>query len=193
MHKSALKAQVRSAVLEKRRRLAFEEVWRLSVRVQRRLLDTGYFQGAGRISLYASFDNEVVTDGVFDEAIEAGKEVFYPRVTTRGGERHLAFHRVASLGELSPGAYDVPEPGGVEAAEPGAFDLVVVPGVAFDRAGNRIGYGKGYYDKALKMLGCPIVGLAYAFQLVDEIPAEDHDVKLSALVTEEEVFSWDGV
>lgn len=184
----SVKDRLRTELLEMRREMAFEEVYRVSLKIQKRFLESAFFRSARMLSLYSSFQNEVLTDDIFKRAVEDEKEVFYPRVI-RGGGRHLAFFKVGHLMELSPGSYEIPEPGEKEErGEPGSFDLVVVPGVAFDPEGARLGYGKGYYDRALKGLKCNIVALAYDFQVVKEIPVEPHDVRVSAIVTEKRVI-----
>lgn len=189
MNRSAIKERLRARLLEVRREMAFEEVYRLSQRVQRRFLSSSFFRGSGRLALYSSFSNEVLTDEIFQKADEQGKEVYYPRVI-RGAKDHLAFFRVAHLKELKPGSYEIPEPEEKEVRVTATtFDLVVVPGVAFDPSGARVGFGKGYYDKALEGIECPIVALAYDFQVLDElIPSEPHDVRVSAVVTEKRIL-----
>ncbi|MEK6760241.1 MAG: 5-formyltetrahydrofolate cyclo-ligase [Deltaproteobacteria bacterium] len=188
MNKSALKKRLRSHYLEMRREMAFEEVWRLSAIIQKRFLETPIYRRSGRLSLYSSFKNEVLTDELFRRAVADGKEVCYPRVG-RSPDRHLVFHRVTDLKSLVPGAYDIPEPAGVgPAVDPSTFDLIVVPGVAFDAAGARIGYGNGYYDIALQGCTARVVGLAYESQVLKEIiPVEAHDVRVSAIITEKRV------
>lgn len=185
MNRSAIKERLRARLLEVRREMAFEEVYSLSLRVQKRFLRSPFYRNAGRLALYSSFSNEVLTDELFQKANEEGKEVYYPRVI-RAGKSRLAFFRVAHLKELKPGSYEIPEPEEKEAAVTATtFDLVVVPGVAFDLTGARVGFGKGYYDMALEGLKCPVVALAYDFQVVNElIPSEPHDVRVSAIVTE---------
>ncbi len=189
MQKFLKKERLRTEVLEMRRSMAFEVVFALSGKVQKRFIESEFYVSAGSFSLYSSFQNEVLTDEIFQRAVKAGKKVAYPRVI-RGGKRHLAFFRVRDLMDLAVGSYDIPEPGESETmAEPGAFDLVVVPGVAFDMKGGRLGYGKGYYDRALKGLNCPVVALAYEFQVLkEEIPVEPHDVGVTAIVTEKRVL-----
>ncbi|OGP25399.1 MAG: 5-formyltetrahydrofolate cyclo-ligase [Deltaproteobacteria bacterium GWC2_56_8] len=190
MKNSVLKERVRSAVLERRREMAFEDVYRKSSLIQKRLIGSPFYAEAGVILLYSSFSNEVLTDELFETAIREGREAAYPRVL-RGGGRHLAFFKVKSLKELAPGSYDIPEPAErEERAQAGSFDLVVVPGVAFDEKGGRLGYGKGYYDRALSGIECPIVALAYEFQVLKEdIPVEPHDVRVSAIVTEKRLIA----
>lgn len=188
MNKSALKKRLRSHYLEKRREMSFEDVWRLSAVIQKRFLETSAYRRSSRISLYSSFRNEVLTDELFKRAVADGKEVCYPRVG-RSPDRHLVFHMVTDLKSLVPGAYDIPEPASCGAAvDPATFDLIVVPGVAFDLEGARVGYGNGYYDIALQGCTARVAALAYEFQVLKEIiPVEAHDVGVSFIVTEKRV------
>lgn len=189
MNRFLLKERIRRELLEKRRSMVFEDVYRMSLKIQKRLMGSRLFRGAMRLSLYASFQNEVLTDDIFQKAVEEGKEVYYPRVVD-GKDRHLAFFKVAGLKGLAPGRYDIPEPPeDADRSGPDAFDLVVVPGVAFDARGSRLGYGKGYYDRALGAFDGHIIGLAYDFQVIEgEIPVESHDVSVSAIVTEKRII-----
>lgn len=192
MNRSAEKELIRKGLLEERRKMPFEEVFALSSRVQRQLLASALFRDSKRVSLYSSFGNEVLTDDLFRQAMDSGKEVFYPRAA-RDGSRTLKFLRVTSLDDLSPGAYDIPEPVTGEFAEPATFDLIVVPGVAFDPKGGRLGFGMGYYDKALADARCPVAALAYEFQVLkEEIPIEPHDVRVSAIATERRLIRVEG-
>ena len=100
----------------------------------------------------------------------------------------MQFRRVLGLGDLTPGRYGIPDPSGV-GWEPQLADLIVVPGVAFDLSGRRIGYGKGYYDRSLHRLegSGRLVGFCYDFQLLQEIVGEPHDVTMDIIVTESRV------
>ena len=190
MHRqSAAKEQLRKRLLEARRRMSFEDVYRASSRIQKRFVESPYFSRARRVALYSSFANEPLTDEIFIRAAKLGKEVFYPRVIK--GMKHLEFHRVISMDELAPGSYEILEPAQKDTAQdPASFDLIAVPGVAFDRNGARIGYGKGYYDRALTEARCPIVALAYEFQVIGGmIPAEGHDVNVTAIFTEKRTIT----
>ncbi|MFQ5441608.1 MAG: 5-formyltetrahydrofolate cyclo-ligase [Thermodesulfobacteriota bacterium] len=189
MHHNRTKEILRRRFLEIRREMTFEKVFGLSDRIQKRFLESAYFKNARRLSLYSSFANEVLTDEIFLGALKRGKETFYPKVLKR--KRHLDFFRVADLNELSPGAFDIREPEKAsEAVGPGGFDLIVVPGVVFDPGGGRVGFGKGYYDRALKGLECEVVALAYESQVLDrkKIPMESHDVRVGAIVTENRII-----
>ena len=186
------KTALRTLVQEMRRSMAFEDVRAKSLEAQKRLAASRFFKDAKRLALYASFSNEVLTDELLSTALEHGKEVSYPMVV-RDHPRRLKFFRVRSIDELSPGSYEIREPkarSGDE-AEISGFELIVVPGVAFDCDGARLGYGKGYYDMALKDAGCPVVALAYDFQVLKEkIPVETHDVPVGAVVTEKRLIEF---
>ena len=84
---------------------------------------------------------------------------------------------------LAPGAFHIEEPRGEPFTDYAGIDLAVIPGVAFDRAGNRLGRGKGYYDRLLPRLADTYkIGLCYPFQLADSLPAEAHDVRMDEVV-----------
>jgi 5-formyltetrahydrofolate cyclo-ligase len=184
------KEYLRSLLLGRRCRLPFEEIYRRSSLVQERFLKLPEFSSARSIALYSSFKNEVLTDEIFLRALNEGKEVSFPRVVR--AVPHLAFFRVGGKQELSPGSYDILEPPSKgERREPDSFDCVVVPGIAFDMSGARLGYGKGYYDRFLSAVRCPIIALAFDLQVLGEnIPVTEHDVKMDSVVTESRVMRF---
>jgi len=190
MQLEAAKERLRSRLLETRREMTFEDVWEKSALIQKRLVNSPAFQGARSIALYSSCQNEVLTDAVFSAARKDEKNVYYPRVFR--GRDVLAFLPVRSLDELTPGAFDVREPGaGAEkAVDPGGLDIIVLPGVAFDRRGARLGFGKGFYDRALACCEKPLLlALAYGFQVVEAVPTGPHDVRMDAVITETEYLT----
>ena len=111
------------------------------------------------------------------------KKVFFPK--TRGSD--LVFLRTRSFEELTPGAFAIPEPpADAECARSDGLDLVLVPGVVFDFSGNRIGYGKGFYDRFLKNIpGQTRFGLAYRFQVLESVPSSETDAKTGRIITED--------
>lgn len=156
---------------------------RLSRSAAARVLAMPEVTSAGTVLVYASLPEEVDTATLISALAQAGRVVAVPRVC---GPREMTLHRITSLDELAPGACKIREPGSdAEAILPETFDVVIVPGVAFDRSCQRIGFGGGFYDTLLPRLrpGAFTVGLAFDEQLVDDIPCEDHDLPLNALVT----------
>jgi len=145
--------------------------------------------GGRTAALYCPLTGEVPTERIRHAYLAAGARLCYPRVTGKGT---LAFypHREGDGWETGP--YGIPEPPIPAGVEPrlSGWDIVVVPGLAFDRRGNRLGHGFGYYDRFLGGLpeGVPRVGLAWAGQLVPVVPIDAWDVPVHALVTEEGVI-----
>jgi 5-formyltetrahydrofolate cyclo-ligase len=175
------KSTLRTGTLAKRRELSPQQVSCQSLTLQQRFLALPEFQRAKVLALYAPIHNEVETAAVAAQALATGKTLLYPAV--EGSE--MEFRRVQGLDELAPGRFGILEPSG-EAWNPQDVDLIVVPGVAFDRAGRRIGYGKGYYDRSLHRLegSGRLVGFCFEFQLFEEIVGEPHDVTMDLIVTE---------
>jgi len=125
----------------------------------------------------------------FDEAdpalllarlVELGCAIAFPRVVAK--DAPLEFHHVPDGAVLAPGSFGIPEPlAHWPRAVPG---VLLVPLLAFDAAGHRLGYGGGFYDRTLAALKVPAIGIAYAGQEVSSLPAEPHDMALSLILTE---------
>jgi 5-formyltetrahydrofolate cyclo-ligase len=141
---------------------------------------------------YVSIPSEVHTLPLLSEAMAEGKRVVVPYM--KASRIHL-FH-LTSTDELAPGQFNILEPRRELREAPGRsidasqIDLVVVPGVAFDRHGGRLGHGRGYYDELLRRLrpGVPRIGLAYECQLFDQIPMLPHDMPMHKVITERMVY-----
>jgi len=146
-------------------------------------------RSGGTAALYCPLAGEVPTERIRRAYLTAGALLFYPRVTGKGA---LAFypHREGDGWETGPyGILEPSIPAGVEPRVSG-LDIVVVPALAYDRRGNRLGRGFGYYDRFLGELpgGVPRIGLAWAGQLVPRVPVDAWDVPVHALVTEDGVI-----
>ncbi|HEU5359714.1 MAG TPA: 5-formyltetrahydrofolate cyclo-ligase [Candidatus Deferrimicrobiaceae bacterium] len=138
-----------------------------------------------KIALYSAMRGEVGTDRIRERCLADGAWVYYPRMVEDG---NLTFFRHEEKDEWVPGRFGIREPHvppGAEGIRKG-FNLVVVPGLAFDAAGRRLGRGHGYYDRFLFGLGgtAVAVGLAFSWQLVPEVPVDAWDVPVDAVVTE---------
>lgn len=179
------KRQLRKNLLNQRQLIGNAECVQRSRLVQRQLLAREEYQSAELLALYAPIRNEVRTAEIFSAARVAGKKVCFPRVL----DHTLEFVEVDGPEMLDSGAFGIDEPTGRNVRAVAEIDLMVVPGVGFDRCGYRLGYGQGYYDRAVSS-GRPKVmaGLAYDFQVVDALPKEDHDVCLDLLIMDREVI-----
>jgi 5-formyltetrahydrofolate cyclo-ligase len=159
--------------------------------VAARLLALPAVSAAARVALYAALPDELPTRPLF-EALRAGhRALLLPRAATG---RRLEFSPVGRWEELRPGRYGVLEPPAGAAATPlGRGDVALVPGVAFDAAGHRLGRGKGYYDRTFAparegAAGAPLlIGVGYEFQVLAEVPHGERDRSLDAVVTERSV------
>jgi 5-formyltetrahydrofolate cyclo-ligase len=144
---------------------------------------------AGTVMLFASFRTELDTTPIAEWVLRAGKRLCLPRVL---GPRTMAAYAVRDLtADLEPGKWDIPEPReGLPEVQPAELDLVFVPGSAFDEEGRRCGYGGGFYDTYLPMTrpGTPWVALAFEAQLLPAIDCEEHDLPVTAIVTERRVI-----
>lgn len=151
-----------------------------------RVLDLPEIRGAATVMAFWSFGSEVDTSGLLLGLHAAGVRIALPRI--RGAEVvPMAYAPGDEVRETSFGAM---EPTSAAEVDPGAIDVVVAPGVAFDRRGNRIGYGGGYYDRLLARIrsDAAIVAVAFELQVVDEVPAGGEDRPVDAIVTEREVI-----
>ncbi len=187
------KQRIRREMLEQRNDLPALEVLKRSNQVLDRLYGMPIFRNATVVLSYISFGTEVNTHGCIRMLLaDDAKQVLVPVVASRD-ERTLVLSELHAWNELSTGAYGILEPREehVRRRSPGAVDLALIPGLAFDRRGTRIGYGGGYYDVLLQHLGGSTVALAYAFQVVEMLPEEPHDVRVDAVVTENGVVSME--
>lgn len=147
-----------------------------------RLEKTAAFLMADHILMYHSLPDELSTTG-FLSKWGSKKKFYLPRVN--GVNLDILPYDKSRL-EL--GAFHIEEPVGDDLADPEMIELIVVPGVAYDRAGNRLGRGKGFYDRLLATTKAVRIGVAYDFQLVDELPVEPHDVKMDCVITQSSVI-----
>jgi 5-formyltetrahydrofolate cyclo-ligase len=162
----------------------------LSARVRAHLLCHPAWRESRVVLGYASFRQEVDTFPLLEEVLARGKELVLPRVVRASRSLHLL--RVKDLAaDLRPGYQGIlePDPARCSSVDPGLIDLVLVPGVVFDRRGFRLGYGGGYYDRLLASLPRAVrVGLAFSLQVVEELPVLPHDLPVDVLVTEDGVL-----
>lgn len=179
------KNSIRRDLLRCRDTLTPANVALLSDLITARLTVHAAFVAAKTVALYRSVRTEVSTANLHEAARAAGKRVTYPRML---GDT-LEFVIVDDPATMSAGRYGIFEPATGAVLPVKDMDLIVLPGVAFDRRGIRLGYGKGCYDRALADQDWPtLVGLAYDFQLVETLPAESYDIPVDIIVTEKETL-----
>ncbi len=185
---AAAKGELRRSMRRMRESMAPEDAVRASGAIATTLIGEPAMRAAiargGFVALYAAMRGEVDTAPIAAALAAEGVPLAYPRVTL--GQRSLTFHRVGSADELAPGTFDIPEPLASAPVVPARrIAVFLVPGLAFDRQGNRLGWGMGHYDTTLSNnLEALRVGLAYETQLVDQVPVGGHDLPMHMIVTE---------
>lgn len=176
------KEEIRRQIRARKALLEYSEKVEAAERVFSKLRELAAYTVAKRVLLYHSLDDELSTRD-FLESMSGDKEFFLPRVNGVNLEI-LPYDR----SRLHLGAFRIEEPDGEDVVSIDDIDLVVVPAVAYDRKGNRVGRGKGFYDRLLSSSGkgrrVPTVGVCYWFQLVDEIDAEPFDVAVDFVITD---------
>ncbi len=183
MTKPDLKRRLRAERIQMSERVVREK----SLCIYRRLINMPAYRLARCIACYVSIKNEVDTKTVIQNAIGGGKQVGVP-VTREDGD--MNFQVIEGLSDLRPAHYGLrePVPDPQKVLLPHTIDLILIPGIAFDRHGHRVGSGGGYYDRFLARTEAVRVGLSYTFQIIDRVPAEPHDVKMDLIITENEVI-----
>lgn len=177
------KPELRRRAREARRALSPEARDEASAAIARRVLELPELLRATAVLLYGASAEEVDTAPIQQVLRARGVRVALPRVA---GPHDLTLHWVDGDDELAEGAFGLREPHGDAAcALPREIDAIVVPGVAFDERGGRLGYGRGYYDTLLAgaCVGVPTIGLAFDEQMVAEVPCEERDERMSVVVT----------
>ena len=137
---------------------------------------------AQTIMAYYSLPDEVNTHALIDELVAEGKTVLLPKVM---GADTMELRRYTGRADLQEGAYHILEPVGEPFTDLSAIDLILVPGLAFDAAGHRLGRGRGYYDRFLHSKNrpyCVKIGVCFDFQKVDEVPVDAHDIAMDKVV-----------
>ena len=184
------KGEIRKRVLQARNAMTAEEIAAGSRTIVKRLVELEEILRASTLMVYLAFGSEVLTDGLILWAWDEGKRVVVP--LCRPASREMTACRIDGFDELERGHYGIREPkaGAIRPVPPGEIGAVVVPAVAFDRQGYRVGYGGGYYDRFLPgARQAARIGVAFACQIVPAVPVGPHDVTVDRIVTEEEIIS----
>ena len=186
-----LKKQIREQAHANRN--AQENKDELSRQIVRRFMALPEYQAAKTVLFYLDVRSEVRTRHSLEDALASGKKIVVPYCVE--GEILELFH-LENMDELSLGMYRILEPKpelrslSAKQVPVEEIDLIMVPGVAFDRRGGRTGHGKGYYDKLLEHARpeTPLVALAFECQMFPEIPMQDHDVFMGKVITEQAIY-----
>ena len=179
------KQELRREFLRIRRAAAPAQKENWNRRIAERFVDWPIYQQCRSVMFYVATAEEAATAELIEDALRRGKQVYAPLLGNKYGEMSAAV--IGSLQDLIVGKYGLkmPKPDSATLAAGESIDLVVVPGVAFDRTGNRLGMGAGYYDRFFSQTRHAVrLGLAWECQVVAEVPYEPHDIRMHYLLTD---------
>ena len=176
------KKELRKWIREQKRAMTPQMVAQASAELAQKLFATSFYQNADTIYGYLPYNQEVRTVPILERALQDGKRVAVPKVY---GDS-MRFIYLEDLTQVAPSEMGIPEPILDEPVAEDSTALVLMPGLAFDKNGNRMGYGGGFYDKFLAAEPAhPTVALCYGFQMVDAIPTEDYDIPVDLVLWSE--------
>lgn len=190
INRISTKKELRRELLRLRREIPPEQKKAAEVRMLDSLCALEEFRTADRLLVYVSTEEELDTRKLIDGALRQGTEIFCPRCVPGGNE--MRFLRVRSWSDLERGSYGISEP--AEICEEGSFtasSLCIVPGLAFDSKGYRVGYGKGYYDRFLQDFPGKSAGLCLGDRVLESVFRDGYDVPVNMIVTEKRVIYTD--
>lgn len=188
------KDDIRKQTIEKRDNLSQEEIYEKSRRIFETLSELDELSDADSILVYASMRSEVITDDIILDCLSRGKKVYCPKVTDKNGGK-MEFVRIYAIEELIEGYFGIREPEIIDTSE--LYDnsdpdrtVMIMPGVAFDKERDRIGYSGGFYDRYLASHeGIRTIALGFECQITSGvIPVEETDIKPDILLTEERIL-----
>lgn len=181
-----VKQLLRGLILNKRKRLSLKQKKQKDLRIWKKLLNFKLFRKAGKVLFYISKSSEVDTRKIIQESgFRLQKHIIAPKVAGR----KLKLFEITCFKDVGKGAFGILEPKKhCKKINPQDIDLAIVPGIAFDKKGHRIGYGKGYFDRLLRKMKCKKIGLAYDFQIVDKIPKTAYDIPVDFIITDKKIY-----
>lgn len=173
------KKVLRKKYLKIRRNINKYNKEKYDIQIFRKIIQLEEYKKSKMVLIYASLKDEVDTIELIKYSLNSGKVVAVPKCKGR----RILFYRINSLEELEEGTFGVLEPNNKDLIKKFENSICIVPGVAFDKENNRIGYGKGFYDRFLKSYNGVKIGLAYRECICDKIDSEINDIKMDKIIT----------
>lgn len=187
------KKKIRKDILDIRNNMGADEKKEKDNIIRTNFLESSYYKESKNIFIYISYNSEIDTIHIINKALCDRKNIFVPRTIFE--TKWMDAVQITSLDNMKKDRYGIPEPDDTaENIDPDKLDMIVVPGVAFDRNGGRIGYGAGYYDRYFKKISdnrrndVKKIVLAYEFQVIDKVPMDEQDVRIDCIITENRVI-----
>lgn len=178
------KDEVRKEILNIRNNIDENEKQKRDNKLFINIINSNEYKKSINIFLFVSYSFEVDTHKVINYSLQRGKRIFVPKVISKKDGMKVV--EIGKFSDLKKGKYGILEPYQDEGVKPEAIDVAFVPGLAFDKEGGRLGYGAGFYDRYLKLLkeSTSKLGLCYSFQVVENVPMEEYDVKVDGIITD---------
>ena len=183
--KDLKKHTIRQAMLRRRERFPAHE-WKLcSQQIYTHLWQWSVFQKARVVHIYVNMHREVETNSIIRQCWHTGKTVVVPYLVPQSSD--LGYSILSEFDQLFTGTFNLREPFPKTRVpvDLESIDLVIVPGVAFDRKGGRLGHGRGYYDRFLSGFVAFFLGICFSFQVIRELPQSSHDIPMHEILTED--------
>lgn len=176
------KTELRKAVRQLKKQYSQEELKAFSSTITGKLLELPCIKEADTLMLYCSLPDEVDTMDLLHKLRQSGKRVLLPKVT---GESDMELREYNGDDDLQTGSYGIKEPCGERFDDFAGIKVAVIPGMAFDKSGNRLGRGKGYYDRFLdkpEFRGLYKIGICFPFQMFETLPADKYDIRMDMTI-----------
>ncbi|MDI6618338.1 MAG: 5-formyltetrahydrofolate cyclo-ligase [Clostridiales bacterium] len=184
-----VKKELRRLMIEKRNSMDLNKKAEWDNKITSQLIESSFYENAKIIFTYVSFGSEVDTHYFIKYALNDKKVLCVPKIISKNGV--MKAFRINSFKDLKAGSFGIPEPEDCRVEiTPSKMNLILMPGLVFDRGGERVGYGAGFYDRFLYGAGkkASKVALAYDFQLLNKIPSDKFDIKADAIITNKEII-----
>lgn len=178
------KKNIREEIIDKRNNLILDIKQNYDSLIFEEIINSEIYKKSKKIFTYISFGSEVDTIKLINYSFSNNKEVYVPKINKQ--TKDMIALKIHNFNNMSVDKWGIIEPNSVDKTNIGTdFDLIIMPGIAFDKQGNRIGYGGGYYDKYISKLNnaSNLLALAYDFQIIQDIESESHDIKVDFILT----------
>ncbi len=189
--KSMRKQDIRKIIKRKREEIDKQIKKELDLRIMNNFFNSDYINKSNVIFIYVNMESEINTVDIITRLLNMGKRVAVPKVLP--GNKEMVALEIKSLSDLNEsGAFGILEPDITKKDVGDEVDLIILPGLAFDKRGYRIGYGGGFYDRFLQRYNnVKRVSLCYNFQIIENIPEEDFDEAIDIIITEDKIIRVD--
>ncbi|MGL5416120.1 MAG: 5-formyltetrahydrofolate cyclo-ligase [Clostridium sp.] len=179
------KNELRKSMLDKRNSIDEKEKAILDKKIREAFFSLDEYKKTKNICIYVNYGSEINTKSIIERALRDKKEIFVPRMKKA---RKMDFIKINSLEDLEKNKIGILEPKENFNEKVDKIGILVLPGLAFDINGGRLGYGGGYYDRYLNDINAKKIALAYEIQIIKKVPMEDHDIKYDYLLSEKRVI-----